>query len=273
MRGKIIVLVENSVRHRGLLAEHGLSFYIEFEDKKLLFDAGQSDVILRNAQILNIDLGELDFIALSHNHYDHTGGLLPLLKEMRKKPKLFAHPHAFLRPRYIFSPNAPPREIGNPYSFEEIKPFCEEINLQTSFIELSPGIFLTGEIDRRTSFEDVGDDFRLENGDEDLIWDDQALLIDVPQGLIALLGCGHSGLVNTLLKTRDIFPSRPIEAVIGGFHLGSASLERLKATADALREFEVQRIIGGHCTGWEASLFLSQQVPFSPLFTGMMIEF
>ncbi|MBC7326898.1 MBL fold metallo-hydrolase [bacterium] len=272
MKGKILTLLENSVRHRGLLAEHGISFYIEFDNNKLLFDVGQSGVILRNAQSLGINLEGLSWIALSHNHYDHTGGLLPLLKYLDKKPKLFAHPDAFLRPRYIFSPNTSPRDVGNPYSLSDVEPLCEEIVLQSYGKEIVSGIFLTGEIERKTPFEDVGDDFRLANGDKDPIWDDQSLVIDAPQGLMVLLGCGHSGLVNTLLKVRELFPSRPIEAVIGGFHLGSASPERLKATADALKEFGVNQVIGGHCTGWKASLFLSQNVKFFPLFTGMLIE-
>jgi 7,8-dihydropterin-6-yl-methyl-4-(beta-D-ribofuranosyl)aminobenzene 5'-phosphate synthase len=109
----------------------------------------------------------------------------------------------------------------------------------------------------------------------DIIRDDQALILDSEKGLIVLFGCGHSGLINTLIKVREIFPNREIRVVMGGFHLGGASDERLERTCEALPQFGVKEIYPGHCTGWRAINRFSLQKDWitSPLFVGFQYEF
>lgn len=87
---KITVLTDDKVHKRGFLAEHGLSLFIEYKDYNILFDTGQSDVYIRNAKALRLDLNKTDCIVLSHGHYDHCGGIeyLPNLKN-NPKPELF----------------------------------------------------------------------------------------------------------------------------------------------------------------------------------------
>lgn len=89
----ITVLVENSVRSRGLKAEHGLAFHLQVGAESMLFDTGQSDLIVHNAHLLGTDLSRLRAIAVSHGHYDHTGGLSQVLAAA-PGATVFAHPTA-----------------------------------------------------------------------------------------------------------------------------------------------------------------------------------
>ena len=83
---RITLLVENSVQRQGLVAEHGLSFHIQIGERSLLFDTGQTDLALMNAEPLRLPLDRLQAIVLSHGHYDHTGGLPAILDAARHTP-------------------------------------------------------------------------------------------------------------------------------------------------------------------------------------------
>jgi len=275
MKGKIVVLVENSVLHRELYAEHGLSLYVETDRGKILFDTGQSDLLIRNARTLGIDLTKIDKIVLSHGHYDHTGGLLPLLKTFKKRIKVIAHPDAFKKIHFSCGGGVS-RDIGIPFEESDLRRYAELIE-EDKPREILPGIVTTGEIERRTNFEDAGEGFFLDPNctKPDIIRDDQALILDSEKGLIVLFGCGHSGLINTLSKVRELFPNREIRTIMGGFHLGGASEERLERTCEALSKFGVKEIYPGHCTGWRAIYRFSLQKDWitTPLFVGFQYEF
>jgi 7,8-dihydropterin-6-yl-methyl-4-(beta-D-ribofuranosyl)aminobenzene 5'-phosphate synthase len=275
MRGKIVVLVENSVLNRELYAEHGLSFYVETDRGKILFDTGQSDLLIRNARTLGIDLRRIDKIVLSHGHYDHTGGLLPLLKTFKKRIQVIAHPDAFKKIHFGCGGGIS-RDIGIPFEESELRQYAELVE-DDKPREVILGIVTTGEIERRTDFEDAGEGFFVDPNctKPDIIRDDQALILDSEKGLIVLFGCGHSGLINTLIKVRELFPNKEIRVVMGGFHLGGASEERLERTCEALPQFGVKEIYPGHCTGWRAINRFSLQKDWitSPLFVGFKYEF
>jgi len=275
MRGKIVVLVENSVLHRKLYAEHGLSLYVETDRGKILFDTGQSDLLIRNARTLGIDLREIDKIVLSHGHYDHTGGLLPLLKTFKKRIQVIAHPDAFKKIHFGCGGGIS-RDIGIPFEESELRQYAELVE-DDKPREVIPGVVSTGEIERRTDFEDAGEGFFVDPNctKPDIIRDDQALILDSEKGLIVLFGCGHSGLINTLIKVRELSPNKEIRVVMGGFHLGGASEERLERTCEALPQFGVKEIYPGHCTGWRAINRFSLQKDWitTPLFVGFKYEF
>ena len=259
----ITVLVENTVGRQDLKAEHGLSFWIETEDGKLLWDTGQGGLLINNAQKLGITLNLLKHIALSHGHYDHAGGLLEILK-MAPHAHVYGHPDLFVQ-RFIKNRNAvySVEPVSSPMEKDIVKERCESLVLSLDPVEILPGIFTTGEIPRETSFEDTGGDFFLDVActKRDPIIDDQALYIESSQGIIVILGCAHSGVVNTINYVSKLTRQENIFAVLGGMHLLMASKERLEATADAFARYDVQIIGPCHCTGLKAITYLRSRFP------------
>ena len=259
----ITVLVENTVGRQDLKAEHGLSFWIETEDGKLLWDTGQSGLLINNAQKLGITLNLLKHIALSHGHYDHAGGLLEILK-MAPHAHVYGHPDLFVQ-RFIKNRNAvySVEPVSSPMEKDIVKERCESLVLSLDPVEILPGIFTTGEIPRETSFEDTGGDFFLDVActKRDPIIDDQALYIESSQGIIVLLGCAHSGVVNTLNYVSELTRQVKVFTVLGGMHLLMASKERLEATADAFARYDVHVNGPCHCTGLKAIKYLRSRFP------------
>jgi len=241
----ITVLVENTASGRGLLGEHGLSFLLETETSRLLFDTGQGLTLLHNAQQLEIDLKALDAIVLSHGHYDHTGGLPDLLQQAREAT-LFLHPAA-IAPKY-----SPRGEIGAP--FRDAQSIDQPIVWTEKLTEVVPGIWVTGAIPRRHPLEDTGGRFWTDANHEnpDSLMDDQALFMETPEGIVVILGCAHAGVINTLDYVADLTGHSKFHAVLGGMHLVNASQERIQATLDHLRKYDVQVIGANHCTGPKA---------------------
>ena len=250
---KITVLVNNSANTGGLRAEHGLSFHIQAGGHQVLFDTGQSDLLIQNARQLKIDLRKVETVVLSHGHYDHTGGL-KAVRILAPEAKLCLHPAALL-PKFSRQPGGNSRAIGiSEENAKSVRGAEQSVTWTRSPAEVGPGIFATGEIPRLNNFEDTGGRFYLDEtcSNVDPLVDDQALFFDTSEGLVAMLGCGHAGVVNTLEHIQQIAGNRPIRAIIGGLHLLNASRERVDKTLEAFRRWNVQQIIPGHCTGMAA---------------------
>jgi 7,8-dihydropterin-6-yl-methyl-4-(beta-D-ribofuranosyl)aminobenzene 5'-phosphate synthase len=249
---KITILVENSAGGRGLLGEHGLSFLIEANYFRILFDTGQGMTLFHNAQRLGISLQDLDAIALSHGHYDHTGGL-PALLEQCPSADLFLHPAA-IQPKYSNREN-----IGSPIANKEILQAEGRRLIWTEApTEIVPGVYVTGTIPRKHPLEDTGEVFWCdpEKQSVDSLPDDQALFLQGPEGWVIILGCAHSGVINTLDYIAQLTRHTQFHTVLGGMHLLKASEERIQATAAALAKYKVQQLGANHCTGMKALTFL-----------------
>ena len=252
----ITQLVENTAAGPGLLGEHGNAFFIEADDYCLLFDTGQGLSLKHNVSQLNLPFDRLESIVISHGHYDHMGGLLPAL-EITGPVDVFLHPDA-LKPKY----NQTGRDIGiSEINTEQLESFTRNIIETNEPTEISSGIYVTGEIPRVHSEENTGGTFynNPEMTHTDLLLDDQALYIETPQGIVVLLGCGHSGVINTLDYIKKI-SGKPIQAVIGGMHLLNATDERLKFTAEALQKYQIPYLAPNHCTGINAICYFKQQM-------------
>ncbi len=248
-RLELTILADNRARP-GLLAEHGLSMWLEVAGRRLLLDTGDGPALAHNAPALGVPLQAADALVLSHGHDDHCGGL-PFVVEQARALRVVCHPEAR---RERFSVRAGAAEsIGMPEAarraLEGLGPARREFLTQP--LELAPGVGLTGPIPRRTPFEDTGGPFFLDaRGEEpDPLEDDLALWVRTRQGLVVLVGCSHAGVVNTLEHARALSGTSRIRAVLGGFHLRRASEERLARTAAALGELAPELVVPCHCSG------------------------
>jgi 7,8-dihydropterin-6-yl-methyl-4-(beta-D-ribofuranosyl)aminobenzene 5'-phosphate synthase len=248
-RVKITILVDNKSAD-GLLAEHGLSFWIEVDGKRILFDTGQKDALAVNSRMLGVDLSRTDLVVLSHGHYDHTGAI-PYVLGCAPCAHVYLHAAAFL-PRYsVRDKVAKPIQMPADSMSAVMNLDDEKIHYIAQHTFPLERVGITGPIPRETDFEDTGGPFFLDpiGLRPDPIEDDLALWIQTEDGLVVCVGCCHGGLVNTMRRITDITGERRIRALMGGFHLSNADMDRLKRTAAALREYDIAALIPCHCTG------------------------
>lgn len=257
MSTRITTLVDNLAQGQGILGEHGLAFLIEAPAGNVLFDTGQSSVLLHNAEVLQLDLAAVDAVVLSHGHYDHTGGLLPLLEQRGGLP-VHAHPAA-LQPKYAVS-KTEARSIGIPVEPAVLERAGARFQLHDGPREVFPGITATGPVPRVTGFETVTSRFRLGpalDAPHDTMKDDQALIVQTEAGPVLLLGCTHSGLINTLRHVCDLIGQTRLAAVLGGTHLVDADANRIQQTISELERYDIERLGACHCTGFRGQVALS----------------
>lgn len=244
-----ITTLSTMLANKGI-GEWGYSALIEADGHKVLFDTGgRPDLVLKNALELKIDLSVVEDVFLSHNHGDHTGGLLTLRKELRKKnPKALSRIHVG---KGIFS-----ERVSYTNKMIVIKKQLEAegvtfiIHQQPS--EIFPGIWTTGQVKRIHNEKNWSGNGKINSPHghiEDNIPEDQSIAINTNKGVVLVSGCGHAGIINTLEHIQSTIENKNIYAAIGGFHLVSASDEHLQWTAEKLEKFAVSNIVGAHCTG------------------------
>ncbi len=230
--------------------EWGFSAMIEVDGERILFDAGsRENTVVQNAKELNINLDNIDNIYLSHNHKDHTGGLITLKKEY---PNSFKNAHVG---EGIFYSR--PNSEGDDNYILSNKNTLE--NLGIKFIshknptQLIPGLWTTGQVPRKYDEKNWSGVSKMIDSKgnlvEDIIPEDQSLFFDTENGIVLISGCGHAGLANTLDYVQKIIPGRPIYKIIGGFHLLKLNNDKLEWTAKKMREAGVNYFVGAHCTG------------------------
>ena len=253
---RITTLVENTAGGRALLGEHGFSLWIEHNGRKILFDTGQGYVLRKNAKLLGADLKNADGIVLSHGHYDHSGGLFKL--EDLKGKAIFTHKDS-LQAKYSRHPDGSVHEIG----MESTDGRNLDFRFNDGPTELHKGFHLTGPIPRVTDFENTGGQFfrDKECREVDELIDDQAAFIETKAGLVVVLGCAHSGVINTLKYISRLTGSRPVHTLVGGMHLVSASKKRMDKTVEVLKKFNIKNLYPAHCTGFAAGARLLREFP------------
>jgi 7,8-dihydropterin-6-yl-methyl-4-(beta-D-ribofuranosyl)aminobenzene 5'-phosphate synthase len=258
MRIRATTVCENSVfRHFGAVAEHGLCIFMETDFGNYLLDTGQGKAIINNALVLGLDLRTIKGIIMSHHHVDHTGGLVPVLN-VRGDVDVYAHPDFFKESFNIGGKR--PRYTGVPYTRLLIESKGANLKFSEEFREIEPGFWLTGEVPRITDYE-IGDKDQVVKSKDgyikDRLMNDQSVAIETEKGLLVLLGCCHSGIVNTLSYVIEKIGQSHIYAVIGGTHLGPVADEQREKTIDALKKFDIERIGVSHCTGLKTACRLA----------------
>lgn len=248
----LTILAENRVTNPRLLAEQGLSIFIESNSGNLLFDTGQTAAFIHNARELKIKLQSLKAIVMSHGHYDHTGGLAHYLRELGSAD-VYCHP-AIANKKYKVYPGGD-LDIGVPWETSKMKTAGARFIYKSHPFEIVPDIWLSGEIPRNCKYEFIDEVYRqkvLESYIHDELHDDMCLVLNTEKGLIVMLGCGHSGVINSIKHASRITENKHIYAVIGGMHLAHTPLERIEKIIHNLQKLDPEIVVPLHCTGFPA---------------------
>ena len=240
---RIRVLIENK-ETPFFISEHGLSLLIEYNNKKILFDTGKSSNFIENAKKLRIDLSKIDYLVLSHAHYDHTTGTIPFIKEYDYKNKIFVG-FGFTNNKY---------SLYDDYEYKGIPFKMEELN---NLVYVKNNLIIDDDFSLYSNFkyEDMNSHFYIlnKNYEKDNFMEELCLAIDTPKGLVLVVGCSHAGICNivdeVIKRTK-----KKIRGIIGGFHLSNLSIDECSKVIEKLKNYDLEFICPLHCTGFD-SLF------------------
>jgi 7,8-dihydropterin-6-yl-methyl-4-(beta-D-ribofuranosyl)aminobenzene 5'-phosphate synthase len=258
---KLTTLSENTVSRFGLLAEWGLCILAEVDNYKVLLDTGPDLSAAYNAAVMGIDLSAVEKIVLSHGHRDHTGGFQRVLRSIRKKIEVIAHPDIWAD-KYSSTFSKQAYYAGMLFTREALESWGASFKLTAEPTWITDNIVTSGEIPMHTRYEKIDSHVLVKEGGElrpDPLRDDQALIIKSQNGLIVILGCGHRGMINTIHHAQKITGVERVHMVIGGTHLINATKEHIDLTIAALKKLGVERIGISHCTGMPAATRLFQE--------------
>ncbi len=249
---KIINLIENTMGDSGCNTEHGLSFYIETHNHKILMDTGQTDLIIENAQKLSVDLAKVDMVFLSHGHYDHCGGVLPFTK-INNTAKIYIKKDAF-GDNYSTSMTKEPRYIGVDPDIKSLNQLVlvdgnmqieDDIELFSSIGFNRPAPPGNSHILKKVAGNYVHDDFTHE----------QCLVLRENGKTYLFSGCAHHGILNVMDRYKELYHDDP-DYVFSGFHTLKNSgysdddLAFITNTAAELNNYR-SKFYTCHCTGVE----------------------
>lgn len=266
---KLTVLVDNNTFiDRYYLGEPGVCYYIEDGDSKLLFDVGYSDIFIKNAETMGIDLSAVSSIVISHGHNDHTRGLKYLFEQFNlSKVRIIAHPDALKDKLFDGS------SIGSPFSAELLQDRCV-LSLTKTPQKISENITFLGEIPEFNHFEARESFGLVSDGQcehEDFVLDDSALVYDSGNGLFIITGCSHSGICNIVEYAKQVCRNNHILGIIGGFHLFDLS-SRLTKTINYFKEHQITQLYPCHCVSFVAKAEINNSIPINEVGVGLSIE-
>lgn len=266
---KLIVLADNNTYiDQYYLGEPAVCYYIEDDRIKLLLDTGYSDVYIKNAAALGIDLSQVSVITFSHGHNDHTRGLYYLYKEKNfANMSVIAHPDTFKERVFGTTP------IGSPLSETDLKGSCR-LRLSKDPVRVSEHITFLGEIPSSNDFEKrksfgMLKDHATER--EDFVADDTALVYNNGNGLFIITGCSHSGICNIIEYAKQVCEENKIIGVIGGFHLFEVATQ-LKKTIEYFQENQIKELYPCHCVSFAAKAEIHNHIPIHEVGVGLQLD-
>jgi 7,8-dihydropterin-6-yl-methyl-4-(beta-D-ribofuranosyl)aminobenzene 5'-phosphate synthase len=270
--------VKNTKRYRSksgksIHAEHGVAFYVETlvngKASTCMFDFGLDPVgVLSNIALLGIDIGKTNAFGLSHGHFDHYTSAVDILKQNRpgltSGTPFYVGGEAFAR-RYALRPGAAePTDLGQLQQADIEALGLRIVEVKTP-VEIVPGAYFTGNIERITAYEKVPKGMLIKRGEKlehDTFPGEQALFFKVKgKGLVVLSGCAHAGIVNTVKQVQKSADTNKVHAIMGGFHLVNAKPEVIQSTVADIKAMRPDLIVPAHCTGFEAVVAFSRAMP------------
>ena len=224
-----VTILSSNLANGAAVGEWGLSALVEADGNCILFDAGRfPDTVIRNADVLGVDLSCVTDVVLSHFHFDHTTGLIPLIEELRNvNADAIRRVHVaagFFNQRRS---NSGSGITQNQIIIERatIEALGVEFQIHEEATEIFPSVWVSGPVERRHPETNYGTAIEVSLDGEwvrDHLPESQALVIRTADGPIVLLGCGHSGVVNALSQIQDEIQDEAIHALMGGLHLFAA---------------------------------------------------
>ncbi|HSE41431.1 MAG TPA: MBL fold metallo-hydrolase [Acidobacteriota bacterium] len=265
VRSLRIVILSTMLADEGF-GEWGFAALVEADGNRILFDTGaHPDTVLKNAKELGIDLVGVKDVVLSHHHDDHTGGLLTLRSELSKQKQESISVVHVGEGIFLSRPGKDGTETNILVKGKnEFESSGGKFVVHSKPAKLLSGVWLTGLVPRK--YPEKNYPSRKVKTNEgiiaDIVPEDLSMVIQTDKGLVVITGCGHSGIVNLLDYSHELFKS-DVYAAIGGFHLFALDDTQLDWTAAKLKEFGVQNFVGAHCTGIEAVFHMRKQIPLT----------
>lgn len=286
----VTTLIENSASdNKNLENQHGISMLIETNKNNILFDTSKNELFLKNSEEMSKDLSKVDSLVLSHAHYDHCGGVKPLLEKFNIKPDLYVGEKFFKDlEKYHYSKGGGPKldftdgKEGYTYigiDFDENYIKSKNINVKPVSTEnkLNDKVTVYGGF-KETSLEPLNPSMQIKTGEDkyklDNFEEEVAISIDTDKGLVILTGCSHNGIVN-IVESIKSKTNKEVYAVIGGTHLVEADEARIQKTIDYFKKLGVKKIGLSHCTGDKAVKMFKEQLPEETFVnsTGITMDF
>lgn len=266
---KLKVLVDNNTYiDQYYFGEPAVSYYIEDEDTKLLLDVGYSDLFIKNADALNVDLTNVNTIVISHGHDDHTKGLKYYFEQNNKNNlSIISHPDAF-KEKVVDN-----LKVCSPILEEELKEKCKLI-LSKEPIKVSKNLIFLGEIPQINDFENrkpIGKQINGEHVADDYVMDDSALVYKSKNGIYIITACSHSGVCNIIEYAKQVCKDNRVLGLIGGFHLFEVT-EQVNKTIDYLKQNNIKELYPCHCTSFAVRAEIYKNLPVKEVGVGLEIN-
>ena len=262
-----------------MLAEAGVSYLIEDNNLRILFDTGFSDAFIRNADRMGEDLLNVDYLVCSHGHVDHTWGLSEYVKliyrseslgKKFKRPQFLAHPMALMPKRFLINENVN-AEIG-----PTIKRLFKT-KIQKEPYWFNDNLVWLGEIERTNNFENQEPIGKVSTHDgkeiDDYLLEDTAFAYKSKKGLVIITACSHPGICNIIEYAKKVTRENKIYDVLGGFHLQQPSKKVIEKTVQYLKEQRPEKLHACHCTDLKSKIAISEVGDLQEVGSGLILEY